>query len=66
MSAAEAHREYISRWFYECTYEIHRGLTEMYVSDERFRSNYDATAPGLAAFIRDAAHANASRAEPGS
>ena len=28
MSAAEAHREYISRWFYECTYEIHRGLTE--------------------------------------
>jgi MerR family transcriptional regulator, thiopeptide resistance regulator len=64
MAAAEAHREYISRWFYECTYEIHRGLTEMYVSDERFRSNYDATAPGLAAFIRDAAHA--SRAEPGS
>jgi hypothetical protein len=39
---------------------------EMYVSDARFRSNYDATAPGLAAFIRDAAHANASRAEPGS
>jgi DNA-binding transcriptional MerR regulator len=66
MSAAEAHREYISRWFYECSYEIHRGLTEMYVSDERFRSNYDATAPGLAAFIRDAAHANAGRAEPGS
>ena len=64
MAAAEAHREYISRWFYECTYEIHRGLTEMYVSDERFRSNYDATAPGLAAFIRDAARA--SRAEPGS
>jgi DNA-binding transcriptional MerR regulator len=66
MSAAEAHRQHISRWFYECSYEIHRGLTEMYVSDERFRSNYDATAPGLAAFIRDAAHANASRAEPGS
>jgi DNA-binding transcriptional MerR regulator len=66
MSAAEAHRQHISRWFYECSFEIHRGLTEMYVSDERFRSNYDATAPGLAAFIRDAAHANASRAEPGS
>jgi MerR family transcriptional regulator, thiopeptide resistance regulator len=65
MSAAEAHRQHISRWFYECSYEIQRGLTEMYVSDERFRSNYDATAPGLAAFIRDAAHANASRAEPG-
>src|SRR5215203_6580054 len=37
-AAAEAHRQHISRWFYECTYEIHRGLTEMYVSDERFRS----------------------------
>lgn len=62
MAAAEAHRQHISRWFYECTYEIHRGLTDMYVSDERFRSNYDATAPGLAHFIREAAHANASRA----
>jgi DNA-binding transcriptional MerR regulator len=61
MAAAEAHRRHISRWFYECDYEIHRGLTEMYVSDERFRSNYDAQVPGLAAFIRDAALANASR-----
>jgi MerR family transcriptional regulator, thiopeptide resistance regulator len=59
MAAVEAHRRHISRWFYECDYEIHRGLTEMYVSDERFRSNYDAQIPGLAAFIRDAAHANA-------
>ena len=59
MAAAEAHRRHISRWFYECSYEIHRGLTEMYLSDERFRSNYDSQTPGLAAFIRDAAYANA-------
>src|SRR5215207_7664882 len=59
MAAVEAHRQHISRWFYECTYGIHRGLTEMYLSDERFRSNYDAQVPGLATFIRDAAHANA-------
>jgi MerR family transcriptional regulator, thiopeptide resistance regulator len=65
MAAAEAHRQHISRWFYECTYEIHRGLTDMYVSDERFRSNYDTQAPGLAAYIKDAAHANADRAEQG-
>jgi DNA-binding transcriptional MerR regulator len=65
MAAAEAHRLHISRWFYECGYEIHRGLTEMYVSDERFRSNYDTQAPGLAAFIRDAARANAGLAETG-
>ncbi len=61
MAAAEAHRQHISRWFYECTYEIHRGLTEMYVSDERFRSNYDTKPPGLADFIRQAALANASQ-----
>jgi TipAS antibiotic-recognition protein len=47
MAAAEAHRQHISRWFYECTYDIHRGLTDMYVSDERFRANYDAQTPGL-------------------
>jgi DNA-binding transcriptional MerR regulator len=61
-TAAEAHRQHISRWFYECSHEMHRGLTDMYVSDERFRSNYDATSPGLAAFIKEAAHANAGRA----
>lgn len=63
VAAVEAHREHISRWFYECTYEMHRGLADMYVSDERFRSHYDTQAPGLAAFIREAAHANADRAE---
>jgi MerR family transcriptional regulator, thiopeptide resistance regulator len=26
MAAAEAHRQHISRWFYECSYEIHRGF----------------------------------------
>jgi MerR family transcriptional regulator, thiopeptide resistance regulator len=65
MVAAEAHRQHISRWFYECTYEIHRSLTEMYVSDERFRSHYDTQTPGLAGFIREAALANAERAEKG-
>ncbi len=62
MAAAEAHRQHISRWFYECSYDVHRSLTDMYVNDERFRANYDALAPGLAQFIRDAAHANADRA----
>ena len=63
MAAAEAHRKLISRWFYDCTYEIHRALTEMYVSDERFRSHYDTQTPGLASFIREAAHANADRVQ---
>lgn len=62
MAAAEAHRRHISRWYYECSHEIHRGLGEMYVGDERFRANYEVLAPGLSEFIRDAARANAERA----
>lgn len=61
MAAAEAHRQHIGRWFYECGHDMHRGLTDMYVGDERFRSHYDTQTPGLAAFIREAAHANADR-----
>ncbi len=62
MAAVEAHRQHISRWYYDCSYEIHRGLGEMYVGDERFRANYDTLALGLSEFIRDAARANAERA----
>ena len=65
MAGAEAHRQHISRWFYECTYEMHRGLTDMYVSDDRFRSNYDTQTPGLALYIKEAAHANAELAGKG-
>ena len=61
-AAVEEHRQHISRWYYGCTHEIHVGLGEMYVSDERFRANYDTHAPGLSGFIRDAARANAARA----
>jgi MerR family transcriptional regulator, thiopeptide resistance regulator len=59
---AEEHRQYISRWFYECSYEIHRGLGEMYVADSRFTATYEAIAEGLARYISDAIRANAARA----
>jgi len=62
MDLAEEHRQYISRWFYDCGYDIHRGLGDMYVADPRFTATYDAIATGLAAYIRDAIHANARRA----
>ena len=65
MDAAEAHRANISRWFYDCDYAIHRGLADMYVADPRFTANYDNRAAGLAAFVRDAIHANADRAATG-
>ena len=59
--AAEAHRQHITRWFYDCSYDVHRGMTDMYVAHDRFRAHYDALAPGLARFVREAAHANADR-----
>jgi DNA-binding transcriptional MerR regulator len=65
MDAAEAHRASISRWFYDCGYDVHRGLADMYVADPRFTAHYDDRAAGLAAFVRDAVHANADRAAAG-
>jgi MerR family transcriptional regulator, thiopeptide resistance regulator len=61
MDLAEEHRRHITRWFYECTYVIHRGLGEMYVADPRFAKHYDDRAPGLSAYIREAIVANAER-----
>jgi MerR family transcriptional regulator, thiopeptide resistance regulator len=62
MDAAEQHRQHISRWFYDCPPDMHCGLGDMYVADERFAANYEPVAPGLAAYIRDAIAANAERA----
>ncbi|MFE9115327.1 MerR family transcriptional regulator [Streptomyces collinus] len=61
MTLAEEHRQHICTWFYECSYEIHRCLGEMYVSDERFKAFYDVLRPGLAKHLRDAIVANAAR-----
>ena len=59
---AEAHRLFIDRWFYTCSYAMHRSLAEMYVADERFRATYDDVAPGLARYVHDAILANAAAA----
>ena len=50
-AAVDRHRDHISRWFYECSPEIHAGLGQMYVADERFTRNIDAAADGLAAYL---------------
>ncbi|RQX00176.1 MerR family transcriptional regulator [Micromonospora globispora] len=59
MELAEEHRQLISRWFYECSYEIHTGLADMYVSDPRFTAHYESIRPGMAAYLSEAIHANA-------
>ena len=46
----DAHRAHISKWFYECTPEIHAGLGDMYVADKRFRTNINKAGEGLAEY----------------
>ncbi|MFD3540364.1 MerR family transcriptional regulator [Streptomyces sp. NPDC058662] len=61
MDLAEEHRLHIHTRFYDCSYEMHTCLGEMYVADERFKAHYDAVRPGLAEHLRDAILANAVR-----
>ncbi|WP_159771107.1 MerR family transcriptional regulator [Streptomyces sp. HM190] len=64
MDLAEEHRLHICRWFYDCPYDMHRSLAEMYVADERFKAYYDSVRPGLAEHLREAIAANAARPRP--
>ena len=49
-----AHREAISKWFYECSVEMQRNLALMYIGDERFKKYYDGRVRGLAQYVHDA------------
>ncbi|AGC60152.1 transcriptional regulator [Mycobacterium liflandii 128FXT] len=64
MNAAEQHRRHVNRWFYDCPPAFHRNLGDMYVSDPRYIATYDESfgLPGVAAYCREAIHANANRA----
>ncbi|MFF5702012.1 MerR family transcriptional regulator [Streptomyces sp. NPDC012794] len=61
MDMAEEHRLHIGRWYYDCPYEMHTCLGDMYVADERFKAYYDAMGTGVAEHLRDAITANAVR-----
>jgi len=61
MDLAEAHRRHLSRWFFQCGYDMHRGLAQLYVSDPRHIANYDEVAPGFSYYVHDAILANADR-----
>jgi DNA-binding transcriptional MerR regulator len=50
----EEWRNHITKYYYNCTPEIFRGLGDMYVYDERFTENIDKYGKGLANFLRDA------------
>ena len=59
--AAEAHRQAITNWYYECSYEIQVGLAKMYLADMRFAENYESRRIGLTQYVHDAIEANAKR-----
>jgi DNA-binding transcriptional MerR regulator len=59
MELAEEHRRQIVEFFYDCTFEIHIGLAEMYLADQRFTKFYEDQRPGLAQYTHDAILANA-------
>jgi DNA-binding transcriptional MerR regulator len=62
MAAAEQHRLLIEKWFNPVPYPMHKGMSDLYVTDPRFTKTYEDLAPGLAEYVRDAIHANADRA----
>ena len=49
-----AHRQAISKWFYECSVEMQKNLARMYIEDPRFKQYYDGRARGLAQYVHDA------------
>ena len=61
MDVADEARLLIDKWFYPLSREMHVYLGEMYVSDPRFKANYDKQREGLAQWLRDAIVANAAR-----
>lgn len=61
MDIVERHRLSIDRWFYPCSTAMHRGLADLYESDQRFADNIDKARPGLAKFLVAAIRANAAR-----
>lgn len=61
MDAAEAHRQHVDRWFHTCPPAGHVRLAEFICADPSFHARYEGLARGAAAYLRDAAVANASR-----
>ncbi|MDR1183907.1 MAG: MerR family transcriptional regulator [Coriobacteriales bacterium] len=52
--AAELHKEWLCFFWSEYSPEKHKGVTQMYIDDPRFREYYDKIAPGTAEFLRNA------------
>jgi len=56
-NAVRAHREAISKWFYECSVDMQKQLALLYIQDPRFREYYESRNRGLAQYVHDAINA---------
>ena len=54
LEAVRAHRDAITKWFYDCSVEMQKNLAVMYVEDPRFKEYYDGRVRGLAQYVHDA------------
>jgi hypothetical protein len=52
--AVRAHRDAITKWFYDCSIEMQKNLAIMYIEDQRFKEYYDGRVRGLAQYVHDA------------
>jgi hypothetical protein len=52
--AVLAHRDAITKWFYDCSVEMQKNLAVMYIEDPRFKEYYDGRVRGLAQYVHDA------------
>ena len=52
--AVIAHRDAITKWFYDCSVEMQKNLALMYIEDPRFKEYYDGRVRGLAQYVHDA------------
>jgi hypothetical protein len=56
-AAVIAHREAITKWFYDCSIDMQKNLALMYIEDPRFKEYYDGRVRGLAQYVHDAIQA---------
>ena len=54
LEAVRAHRDAITKWFYDCSVEMQKNLAIMYIEDPRFKEYYDGRVRGLAQYVHDA------------
>ena len=52
--AVKAHRDAITKWFYECSVDMQKQLAVMYVADPRFKEYYEGRVRGLSQYVHDA------------